>query len=67
MSRSSFFHQNANAPSDAALGALYREIYPGNRSWNKTGRTYLEFNALLNMKILSGLSPRNCFSMKGLT
>jgi hypothetical protein len=59
--------KKANAPSDAALGALYREIYLGNRSWNETGRTCLEFSALLDVKILSGLSSRNCFSMKSLT
>jgi hypothetical protein len=62
-----FTIKKANAPSDAALGALYREIYPGNRSWNETGRTCLEFSALLDVKILSGLSSRNCFSMKSLT
>jgi len=34
------------ALSDKARGAIDREVYPGNRSWKKTGRTRLEFGAL---------------------
>jgi len=54
-------YPKARAPSDGALGALDRGIQPDNTPWKETGRTRLEFSALLEVKLLPLSMPSNGF------
>jgi len=57
----------AKAPSDGALGALNRGISPDNTPWKETGRTRLEFGALLEVSYYRYRCQATAFRVQGLT